>query len=914
MVRILSSAYHSIQFRRIPKLIPAYWFPTSYICIRSRQIISYFHNDVYQFDKMPQKASFEFGFLNLLKTEPAEPFLVSSIHCLSIKTNILLDIVFRTSLLNAYARARDMNSSLALFDEDFARDVISWNAIINACVMNDDFQTYIDLANEMVKDFQEFDTTTLIIVLSAAARTRNLKQGAVLHCNILKRRFDSDIQLCNALINMYAKCGDLTSSEFMFEVMGAKDATSWNSMITGSLYNGFPGKSVLFFWEMTCSVTPPDRISLSSMISACSCSEKFHSLGEAVHVWVIKLGYLGMHDSSIENSLISFYFCYGDVEVAKDIFHRIVHKNIVSWNSMIYGLVENKRIDEALQLFRELLLKTDPQPNAVTLIAAIPACHRLDLLCQGKSIHAFAIRSQLEVSNPSLGNCLLDMYLSYEDFISADLLFCTMPIKDLVSWNTMISGYSKNDILRQYARALFCELLQQDLQCSSATLLGVLPSCTDPQDLYFGKSLHCLGFRYAFVRDVSVVNALMLMYINCGDMFASSLLLRSILPMSDIISLNTIIIGYAQHGHHEDAIKMFLLLHHSLNAQPDQITYVSALSACGNLRLIQLGRSIHALMEKSSAGLDLMARNALITMYFRCSDPTSSEMVFRTIEDHNLCSWNCMISGFAQNKNGREVLEYFKQMGSHRANEFSLVGVLCACSQQGNLRYGREVHGYAIKAGLQANSFISSALLDMYSKCGRLDVSIQVFNNSSEKSIAFWNSMISAFGLHGHGEKAISIFTTMTQLGIQPTKSTFIALLSACSHSGLVDEGCRHYNLMKEVFGFEPCIEHNVCMVDMLGKAGKISEACNFVQKFSSRAEPGTWGAILSSCTDHANLEIGKSVAENLLCLEPDNIGYYITLSNLYACKGMWSKAEEVRSLVYDRGLMKPTGRSVICH
>ncbi|XP_028551633.1 pentatricopeptide repeat-containing protein At4g19220, mitochondrial isoform X2 [Dendrobium catenatum] len=790
MVRILSSAYHSIQFRRIPKLIPAYWFPTSYICIRSRQIISYFHNDVYQFDKMPQKASFEFGFLNLLKTEPAEPFLVSSIHCLSIKTNILLDIVFRTSLLNAYARARDMNSSLALFDEDFARDVISWNAIINACVMNDDFQTYIDLANEMVKDFQEFDTTTLIIVLSAAARTRNLKQGAVLHCNILKRRFDSDIQLCNALINMYAKCGDLTSSEFMFEVMGAKDATSWNSMITGSLYNGFPGKSVLFFWEMTCSVTPPDRISLSSMISACSCSEKFHSLGEAVHVWVIKLGYLGMHDSSIENSLISFYFCYGDVEVAKDIFHRIVHKNIVSWNSMIYGLVENKRIDEALQLFRELLLKTDPQPNAVTLIAAIPACHRLDLLCQGKSIHAFAIRSQLEVSNPSLGNCLLDMYLSYEDFISADLLFCTMPIKDLVSWNTMISGYSKNDILRQYARALFCELLQQDLQCSSATLLGVLPSCTDPQDLYFGKSLHCLGF----------------------------------------------------------------------------------------------------------------------------SDPTSSEMVFRTIEDHNLCSWNCMISGFAQNKNGREVLEYFKQMGSHRANEFSLVGVLCACSQQGNLRYGREVHGYAIKAGLQANSFISSALLDMYSKCGRLDVSIQVFNNSSEKSIAFWNSMISAFGLHGHGEKAISIFTTMTQLGIQPTKSTFIALLSACSHSGLVDEGCRHYNLMKEVFGFEPCIEHNVCMVDMLGKAGKISEACNFVQKFSSRAEPGTWGAILSSCTDHANLEIGKSVAENLLCLEPDNIGYYITLSNLYACKGMWSKAEEVRSLVYDRGLMKPTGRSVICH
>lgn len=914
MVRLLTSLYEFQRFLRIPRLIPAYCSPSLSFCIRITHFISDFHHALHLFDETPQGASFEFRLLNLLKAETTDPFIVSSIHCLSVKTSILLHIVFRTSLLTAYARARDLNSSLVLFDESSARDLISWNAIINACVMNHDFQTCIELFTEMVNDLQEFDSTTLLIVLSASAHTRNLKQGASLHGNILKRHFDSDIQLCNSLINMYAKCGDIISSELIFDDMGAKDATSWNSVINGSLYNGFPENSLLYFREMTCSVVPPDRISLSSVFSACSCSEEFHGLGEAVHGWVIKLGHQEMQDSSIENSLISFYFHYGDAEAAKEVFDRLIHKNIVSWNAVISGLVETKRIDEALQLFRELLLKIAPRPNAVTLIAIIPACHKLDLLCQGKSIHAFAIRSHMEVSNPSLANCLLDMYLRKEDFTSANLLFSTMPLKDLVSWNTMISAYSKNGTLRLQARTLFCELLLQDLQCSLATLLGVLGSCTDHQDLNFGKSLHCWGIRYAFARDVSAVNALMLMYINCRDVFASSLLLSSILPLSDIISFNTIIAGYAQYGLHMNAVEMFLLMRRSLNLQPDPITYVSALSACGNLRLIQLGRSMHSHMEKSSAGLDLMARNALITMYFQCSDPNSSELVFRTTKDQNLCSWNCMISGFAQNKNGRKVLEYFKQMGSHRANEFSLVGVLCACSQLGNLKYGREVHGYAMKSELQVNSFILSALLDMYSKCGRLEISIQVFRNSSEKSVAFWNSMISAFGLHGQGEKAISVFTTMTQLGIQPTKSTFIALLSACSHSGLVDEGCRHYNLMKEEFGLEPSIEHNVCMVDMLGKAGRISEGYNFVQKISSRVESGTLGAILSSCTDHAYLEIGKSVAENLFCLEPGNIGYYITLSNLYAWHGMWSEAEEVRSVVYDKGLMKPTARSLICN
>ncbi|KAK8959811.1 Pentatricopeptide repeat-containing protein [Platanthera guangdongensis] len=880
-------------------------FPLKLLCcFPPSPAFSSIHHDLYTFDEMPQRASLEFKLHGLLKTKPADPLVVAAVHSLSIKSSTLLDIVFQTSLLAAYARSTDLNSSLFLFDEIVSPDAIAWNAVINACLINHELQLCVELFNEMVNALQ-VDSTTMVIVLTVAARSRDLKQGEVLHGAVIKRCFNSNSQICNALMNMYAKCGDLASAEFIFEDLEAKEATSWNSMINGSLYNGFPRKSASLFRQMVRSVVRPDRISLSSVISACSCSEELHGLGVTIHGLVIKLCYQGMLDCSIENSLILFYSSNGDVESAKEVFHEVLHKNIVSWNSMIYGLVENHGFEEALRLFRSLLWKMTPRPNAVTFIAVIPACHKLNLLSQGKSIHGFSIRTQMELSNPSLSNCLLDMYLNCEDFVSADLLFRTMAAKDLVSWNTMISGCSQN------ARALFYELLRRDLRCSLATFLAILPSCADARDLKFGNSLHCWGIKIGFLSDIQALNALMLMYIHCGDMLASSFVLKSILPAPDIVSLNTIIVGYAHHDLHEEVMETFHSMRHFFDLRPDSITFVSALSASGNLRLLHIGRSIHALMEKSQSGLDLIARNALITMYFRCGRASDSELVFRTDEDRNLCSWSCMISGFAQNRNGCKALQYFREMGSCRANEFSLVGGLCACSQLGNLRYGREIHGHAIKSEHSANGFVSSALLDMYGKCGRLDISIRVFENSPSKSIASWNSMISAFGLHGHGLQAINVFSSMSHLGIQPTKSTFISILHACSHSGLVDEGCRLYELMKDEFGVAPGIEHDVCLVDMLGRAGRIGDAHNFVWRSSSSA--GVWGAVLSSCADHGDLEAGKSVAEHLFGLEPDNIGYYVTLSNLYACHGMWREAEEVRSLVCDRGLMKPSGLSLIC-
>ncbi|XP_020275567.1 pentatricopeptide repeat-containing protein At4g19220, mitochondrial-like isoform X2 [Asparagus officinalis] len=904
------------------KTIPISSFPLRSVLNQSSSLVSnslhalhysqYPHN---AFDEMPQRISFISHPLSLLKQNPTDLLVIASAHSLALKTNALADISLRTSLLTSYARACDLDSSLALFNESVSScDLISWNAIITACVLNSQFDLSIDLFKEMIAGLGEFDSTTLVIMISGLTRVRNLKHGLMLHGFVVKRGLQGNVYLCNALIDMYAKCGELRRSEFVFGEMEVKDATSWNSITNGCLYNDLPVKSAFFYREMCCSDVRPDQMSLSSVISACSCLEELSGFGESVHSWVIKLGYEGIAHSSVANSLISFYSSCEHVREANKVFKGLGTKNTISWNSMIKCLIENGRIDEGLTLFFSMQSAYKAQPDAITLVTIIPVCGELNLIHQGKSIHGFSIRKGIWVSSLPVANTLLDMYLKCDNLVSAELLFSRMPSKDLVTWNTMISGYSSSELYAEESKLMFRELLQNGQRCTLATLLAILPSCISPRDLTFGKPVHCWELKYGFGNIISAVNALMLMYIYCGDLRASLALLENILPASDVVSWNTIISGYVKNGHYRDALGAYKFMYEMLNLDPDPITMSCALSASGNLEFLSYGQSLHGFVLKSPIGSDVRVRNALITMYFRCGDPLSSELVFQPEGDKNLCSWSSMICGFAQNQDGGKAIEYFHQMKmtSIQPNEISLVGLLCACTHLGNLRFGREIHGYIVRFGFCDNIFIASALVDMYSKCGRLEFSERVFESSAEKTTASWNSMISAYGFHGQGQKAIEHFSKMSDLGIKATKSTFIAILSACSHCGLIDEGWKHYKLMVEEFDLEGTIEHRVLMVDMLGKAGRIHEAYEFVKEMGSKAESEVWGALLSACRDKGDIDMGKLIAEKLFSLESENSGYYVALSNLYAYHGMWNCAEDIRSMIRDRRLMKLPGISLV--
>ncbi|XP_019445123.1 PREDICTED: pentatricopeptide repeat-containing protein At4g19220, mitochondrial-like isoform X2 [Lupinus angustifolius] len=338
---------------------------------------------------------------------------------------------------------------------------------------------------------------------------------------------------------------------------------------------------------------------------------------------------------------------------------------------------------------------------------------------------------------------------------------------------------------------------------------------------------------------------------------------------------------------------------------------VSVFSACANLELLNLGKSIHGLVIKSPLGSNTRVQNSIITMYDRCRDINSARVVFKFCSTPNLCSWNCMISALSHNKECREAFEHFCHL-HFKPNEFTIVSVLSICTQIGVLRHGKQVHAQVFRSGFQDNSFISAALVDLYSNCGRLDTALQVFKHAEEKSESAWNSMIAAYGNHGNGEKAIKLFHEMIESGSRVTKSTFVSLLSACRHSGLIDQGLWYYDCMLDKYGVQPETEHQVYMVDMLGRSGRLDEAYEFTKGLQSNASSGVWGTLLSACNYHGDLKLGKQIAEHLFQVEPQNVGYYISLSNMYVAAGSWKDATDLRQFIQDKGLRKAAGYSLI--
>ncbi|KAK8658841.1 hypothetical protein V6N13_029060 [Hibiscus sabdariffa] len=850
-----------------------------------------------------------YDVIDLLKSSMARPNLVTTTiaHCLAIKVGALAHLPVCTSLLTSYSRAKDLSSSLGLFDEFSNKDVILWNAIINAAVENNSYNVATRFFIEMTEVGAAFDSTTLLLIVSASSHMKYLKCGKSIHCLSIKLGMLWDCNLCNAVLDMYAKCGDLSSSQSMFTWMETRDVITWNSMVNGFLYNGHPEKSFWCFREMICFGIRVDSVSLSCAISASADMGELSS-GQAIHAWGIKQGY--NYDISFPNSLISLYSEYGDIEASKSVFKEMVVRDVVSWNAMIRGLASNGRVVETFDMLYKMQLTGYAQLGVATLFTIISLCAEQMLLREGKSVHGFTVRRQM-ISDVWVTNSLLDMYSKCDCVVKGEFLFNTIPRRDLVSWNAMISCYSRNGYSKE-AQSLFTKLIHQRLQLSFSTVLAVISSCIPPDSLQFGKSIHCWGQKAGFSNNILIVNSLMHMYVNFGDLPAAFMLLERIHAEEDIACWNTIIAGCTRNGHFREALATFNWMRQEISVMWDSITLVNVISACGNLALLCEGKSLHGLAIKTFVGSETRVQNALITMYGRCSHAKSAKSVFDFCSSRNLCSWNCMISAFSQNKEGRRALELFHFL-EFEPNEITIVALLSACNQLGLSRQGKQIHGHVFRFGISENSFVTAALVDMYSNCGRLDLGWQIFTKSEEKSIAVWNSMISAYGYHGNGKMAIQLFHKMCDSGIRPSKSSFVNLLSACSHSGLVNEGLSYYRVMLGEYGVEAVTEHQVCIVDMLGRAGKLQEAYEFINQIPGETEAGLWGALLSACNYHGNVEMGRKVAQHLFGLEPENVvGYYIALANLYVGAGGWKDAVELRQIAQHKNLKKLPAYSLL--
>lgn len=377
----------------------------------------------------------------------------------------------------------------------------------------------------------------------------------------------------------------------------------------------------------------------------------------------------------------------------------------------------------------------------------------------------------------------------------------------------------------------------------------------------------------------------------------------------DVVSWNSMVAGYAQNGHGDEALELYLQMQ-AAKVKPDSVTFAGILPACCGLSGLEQGKMIHSYIVKSGLESDILVSNALIAMYGRCGSLVCAIKVFDKMRQRDVVSWTAMITGYAQNRFAGEASKVFHEMqlAGVRPNAVTIISVLPACAHLVDIQQGKEVHAFAVRNSFEADVFLVSGLIDMYAKCGSIKDAYYLFDKMSYKDSTLWTSMIAGYSMHGQSDKSLMLFDKMQQLGYKPDHVTFVAVLSACSRSGMVDKGWNYFNRMSEDYGVEPRLEHYACMVDLLGRAGYLHKAYDFINNMPLKPNDDVWGALLGACRIHQDIKLGELVAEHLYGLKPKKAGYYVLMSNIYAAASRWDGVAKVRAIMKGKGVTKMPG------
>ncbi|KAK9272856.1 hypothetical protein L1049_003234 [Liquidambar formosana] len=370
---------------------------------------------------------------------------------------------------------------------------------------------------------------------------------------------------------------------------------------------------------------------------------------------------------------------------------------------------------------------------------------------------------------------------------------------------------------------------------------------------------------------------------------------------------NTLIRAQASCSDPSEALYLYVKMRR-LGVVPGKHTFPFLLKACSNFRSLESCKQVHTHVLKFGLDLDLHVANGLVRGYSVSSNIKDARRVFEEVPDRNLSIWTTMISGYAQNFCSNEALVLFDWLivEGFEPNGVTLASVLSACARSGCLELGERIHDFMKEKGIEVGVILGTALVHMYAKNGEILRAQELFDTMDAKNIATWNAMICGLAVHGHAKEALDLFRRLEEEQVVPNDITFVGVLSACCHAGLLDVGREIFYSMKMVYGIEPKIEHYGCMVDLLGRGGRLVEAEELIKGMAWKVDVVILGALLGACKNHGNIEIAERVVKEILVLEPRNHGVYVVLSNMYAEAGRWEDVSRLRK-VMKKGKMKKT-------
>ncbi|XP_057784396.1 putative pentatricopeptide repeat-containing protein At2g01510 [Salvia miltiorrhiza] len=603
------------------------------------------------------------------------------------------------------------------------------------------------------------------------------------------------------------------------------------------------------------------------------------------------------------NMMISCHVKSGNLSYARELFDGMSDRTAVSWTILIGGYARSNRPMDAFSLYAEMFT-SGMKPDHVTVTTLLSSCNETTTRNDVHQVHAhitkFGFGCDLGVCNS-----LIDSYSKSRNLGLAFQLFKEIVTRDTITYNTLITGYAKEGI-REAAVKLFSEMQHFGFRPSDFTFAALLHACAGMGGATLGQQVHGLVIKTNFHWDVFVGNALLDFYSKHDCMEDVRKLFDEMMEL-DCVSYNIVITSYAWNEKIEEVFELFSELQLSKFSRRN-FPFATLLSIAANMQYIKMGRQIHAQALLTTADLETQVGNALVDMYAKCGRFDEADVIFENLSSKSSVSWTAMISAYIQLGLHDEALKLFNEMRGNNVcgDQATFASVLRAASNLALLSLGKQLHSCIISAGFISNVFCGSALLDMYAKCGSLKDALVVFKDMPERNTISWNALISAYAQNGDGKATLRSFEEMIESGLHPDPVSFLSVLTACSHSGLVDEALEYFNFMTQTYKVVPRKEHFASLIDVLCRRGRFKEAEAFMAQMPFAPDEIIWSSILYSCRIHKNQEFAKKAADELFKLnELRDAGAYVTMSNIYAEAGDWEHMAKVKKAMRDRGVRK---------
>ncbi|PKU77366.1 pentatricopeptide repeat-containing protein At2g22410, mitochondrial [Dendrobium catenatum] len=522
------------------------------------------------------------------------------------------------------------------------------------------------------------------------------------------------------------------------------------------------------------------------------------------------------------------------------------------------------------------------------------------------------------------------------------LIFNQIENPNTFIFNTMFRAFAQSNTPTE-ALLLYSQSRALGLKHDNMTFPFVLKACVKIPAMIDGQWIHVHVLKLGFISDVFISNALISLYSSCKELGYARQLFDE-MTVRDLVSWNSLICGSAKAQRFNDVLRLFEMMR-AAKVKADGVTMVNVISACTQLREWELGETVVKYIEDNCIEVDLylgntlidyygrrgfvedaqklfdemreknsITMNAMIATFAKAGDLVGARKMFDRMPERDLVSWSLMITGYCQMKNFLEALELFRKMQKTKIkpDEIVIASVLSACAHLVARNLGRSVHACIRRNGITMDIFVGNTLIDMYSKCGCISEAYKVFDGMRKKDTLTWNSIILGLATSGNGDSALQAFSDMLRTEFKPDEVTFLGVLIACVHSGLVDEGLKYFESMREVHGVEPQMKHYGCVIDLLSRCGQLDKAFEFIGEMIMRPDAIAWRAFLGACKVHGNVTMAEYANKKLNKLDPGDSGNYVLLSHAYAAAERWNDVVKLREKVAEVDIRKNPGWSII--